>query len=50
MTKLTRAAVEANIEHYETLVRNAHDQWEQHLQRLQYWLEQLELTEQSEAE
>lgn len=40
--KLSRAAIEANIEHYEALVANAKDSWEQYVQQLQYWLEQLE--------
>jgi hypothetical protein len=41
-TKLSRAAIEANIEHYESLVSTAKDAWEQHLEQLQYWIEELE--------
>lgn len=40
--ELSQAAIEANIEHYEALVQNAHNEWEQHLQNLQYWMDQLE--------
>lgn len=40
--KLSRAAIEANINYYENLVQRAHNEWAQHLQNLQYWLEELE--------
>ena len=47
---LTPAAILANIEHYEALVANAKDAWEQHLQQLQYWIEQLEEAQNETAE
>jgi hypothetical protein len=42
---LSREGIEANIEHYEALVASAKDSWEQHVQQLQYWLDQLETVE-----
>ena len=43
-SKLSIPAIEANINYYESLVKNAHDTWEQHLQQLQYWIDELEKT------
>ena len=40
--KLTEAALLANIDHYESLVAKSKDDWEQHLQQLQYWMDELE--------
>ena len=39
---LYRAGILANIDHYESRVQTAKDCWEQELQSLQYWLDQLE--------
>jgi L-lactate utilization protein LutB len=39
---LSREAILANIDHYESLVNETKDIWQQHLCQLQYWLEQLE--------
>jgi len=36
------AGIEANIAHYEALVAQSKDAWEQHLNQLQYWLDELE--------
>jgi hypothetical protein len=40
---LSKAGILANIDHYECRVKTAKDSWEQELQQLQYWLDQLEL-------
>ena len=40
--ELSQAAIEANISYYEALVQTAHNTWEQHLEQLQYWIEELE--------
>lgn len=42
---LSRQGIQANIDHYESLVAKSKDAWEQHLEQLQYWIEQLETTE-----
>jgi len=42
VAELTEAAIRANISYYESLVQNSKDQWEQYLQQLQFWIEQLE--------
>jgi hypothetical protein len=42
VAELTEAGIRANISYYEALVQNSKDQWEQHLQVLQFWIEQLE--------
>jgi hypothetical protein len=39
---LSKAGILANIDHYECRVQTAKDSWEQELQQLQYWMEQLE--------
>ena len=39
---LSLAGISANIDHYESRVQTAKDCWEQELQQLQYWLDQLE--------
>jgi hypothetical protein len=39
---LSTQAIKANIEHYESLVNESKDVWQQHLCKLQYWLERLE--------
>lgn len=36
------AGIAANIDHYECRVQTAKDSWEQELQQLQYWLDQLD--------
>ena len=36
------AGIQANITHYESRVQSAHNCWEQELQSLQYWLDQME--------
>jgi hypothetical protein len=40
--QLSAAGIKANIDHYECRVQTAKDSWEQELQQLQYWLDQLE--------
>ena len=40
---LTPAGVQANISYYEALVQNSKEEWNQHLESLQFWLDQLEL-------
>jgi hypothetical protein len=40
--KLSNEAIKANIDHYESLVSEAKENWQQHLCQLQYWLDQLE--------
>ena len=39
---LSAAGIIANIDHYECLVQNAYDNWQQELIQLEYWIEQLE--------
>jgi hypothetical protein len=39
---LSTEAIKANIEHYEVLVRESKEMWQQHLCKLQYWLDRLE--------
>jgi hypothetical protein len=39
---LSIQAIKANISYYESLVKESHDIWQQHLIQLQYWLDQLE--------
>jgi hypothetical protein len=39
---LGAAGILANINYYESRVQSAHDSWEQELQSLQYWMDQLE--------
>jgi hypothetical protein len=40
--QLGPAGIQANIAHYESRVQTAKDCWEQELQQLQYWLDQLD--------
>jgi len=40
---LTPAGIQANISYYEALVQNSKEEWNQHLESLQFWLDQLEL-------
>jgi len=40
---LSKEGILANIDHYESRVKSAHDNWERELQALQYWLDQLDL-------
>jgi hypothetical protein len=42
------AGIRANISYYESRVHSAHNCWEQELQSLQYWMDQLELTKHQE--
>jgi hypothetical protein len=42
---LSRAGILANIDHLESRVKTAQDSWQQELNELQYWLDQLELLE-----
>jgi hypothetical protein len=42
---LSPAGIKANIEHYEALVAQSKDAWQQHVEQLQYWLDQLETVE-----
>jgi hypothetical protein len=46
---LSKPAIEANINYYEALVKTAHDTWEQNLQSLQYWLDQLEKADENSS-
>ena len=39
---LSLAGIAANIDHYESRVQTANDSWQQELEQLQYWLDQLE--------
>lgn len=39
--QLGRAGILANIDHYESRVKSAHDNWQQELMELQYWLDEL---------
>jgi hypothetical protein len=40
---LSAAGIKANIDHYESRVQSAYDNWQQELMQLEYWLEQLDL-------
>lgn len=40
---LSRAGILANIDHLESRVQTAQDNWHSELNELQYWLEQLDL-------
>jgi len=40
--QLSTEAIKANIDHYESLVTESKEVWQQHLCKLQYWLERLE--------
>jgi hypothetical protein len=40
---LSRAGILANIDHLECRVQKAHDNWQQELNELQRWLDQLDL-------
>ena len=46
---LGKAGIEANISHYEARVYTAHNAWEQELQSLQYWMDELDKLEYSEV-
>lgn len=39
---LSAAGIKANIEHYESRVQSAYDNWQTELAQLEYWLEQFE--------
>lgn len=39
---LSRAGILANIDHYESRVKQAHDNWQTELNELQSWLDQLD--------
>jgi len=40
--QLGSSGIQANIAHYEARVQTAHDNWQQELNNLQYWLDQLD--------
>jgi len=40
---LSQAGISANIAYYEALVQGSKEEWQQYLEHLQYWLDQLEL-------
>jgi hypothetical protein len=39
---LSAEGIQANINYYENLVAESYDTWQQYVNDLQYWLEQLE--------
>jgi len=39
---LSVEGIQANIDYYESLVAHAKDSWEQHLNTLQFWIDELE--------
>jgi hypothetical protein len=46
---LSREGIAANIDHLESRVQRAHDNWQSELNELQYWLDQLESLEYREV-
>lgn len=46
---MTPAGIKANISYYENLVKESHEEWQQHLCSLQYWLDQLDTIEQTQS-
>lgn len=46
--QLGSSGIQANIAHYEARVQTAHDNWQQELNNLQYWLDQLDQVESKE--
>jgi hypothetical protein len=46
---LSRAGIEANIDHLENRVQRAQDNWQSELNALQYWQDQLEALEYQEV-
>jgi hypothetical protein len=47
--QLGPAGISANIDHLESRVQRAHDNWQKELLELQYWLEELDKLEYSEV-
>jgi hypothetical protein len=47
--QLGPAGIQANISYYEALVQNSHEEWQQHLNELQFWLDELQRTSDSVA-
>lgn len=47
---LSRAGIMANIDHCESRVKSAHDNWQKEINELQYWLEQLENLEENDEQ